>query len=177
MALITCRECGKEISDSAKQCPHCGCSTKFGKEVVQAKGLLIAMVVACIASLIGAMLFFFNLGPLFEGLDDYNDLGRWLSRDDEAWGVLMRVCIGLGMLIGSVAVFIKIKNEANWQAQRITTQPATRIPDELLGDMKDNTSFSIKREERAPSSWKCVCGRINANYVSTCTCGKNKRDI
>ena len=24
MALTTCRECGKEVSDSAKTCPHCG---------------------------------------------------------------------------------------------------------------------------------------------------------
>lgn len=25
MALIKCNECGKEISDKAKMCPHCGC--------------------------------------------------------------------------------------------------------------------------------------------------------
>lgn len=24
--------------------------------------------------------------------------------------------------------------------------------------------------------WKCACGRSNAQYVSTCACGKNKRD-
>lgn len=24
MALVNCKECNKEISDSAKQCPHCG---------------------------------------------------------------------------------------------------------------------------------------------------------
>ena len=24
--------------------------------------------------------------------------------------------------------------------------------------------------------WQCVCGRVNAGYVSTCACGKNKRD-
>lgn len=28
MALIKCIECGKEISDSAKRCPHCGCDAK-----------------------------------------------------------------------------------------------------------------------------------------------------
>lgn len=27
MALIYCRECGKQISDSAPACPHCGCLT------------------------------------------------------------------------------------------------------------------------------------------------------
>lgn len=25
MALITCPECGKQISDKAKTCPNCGC--------------------------------------------------------------------------------------------------------------------------------------------------------
>ena len=25
MALIKCPECGKEISDKAGACPHCGC--------------------------------------------------------------------------------------------------------------------------------------------------------
>lgn len=24
MALKTCRECGKDVSESAKSCPHCG---------------------------------------------------------------------------------------------------------------------------------------------------------
>jgi len=27
MALINCRECGKEISDKSQQCVHCGCPT------------------------------------------------------------------------------------------------------------------------------------------------------
>ncbi len=25
MAMIYCNECGKEISDKADKCPHCGC--------------------------------------------------------------------------------------------------------------------------------------------------------
>ncbi len=28
MAIITCYECKKEISDTAKQCPHCGATSK-----------------------------------------------------------------------------------------------------------------------------------------------------
>lgn len=27
MALIKCRECGSNISDKSKACPHCGCPT------------------------------------------------------------------------------------------------------------------------------------------------------
>ena len=29
MALIKCKECGKEMSDHAKQCPHCGCDNNI----------------------------------------------------------------------------------------------------------------------------------------------------
>lgn len=33
MALIKCEECGKEISDTANICPHCGIELKHKKEV------------------------------------------------------------------------------------------------------------------------------------------------
>lgn len=33
MALIKCKECGKEMSDKAKVCPHCGCPFAMAKEV------------------------------------------------------------------------------------------------------------------------------------------------
>lgn len=33
MALITCPECGKEISSSAQQCPHCGFSLQSSNTV------------------------------------------------------------------------------------------------------------------------------------------------
>lgn len=29
MALIKCKECGNNISDKSKACPHCGCPTSF----------------------------------------------------------------------------------------------------------------------------------------------------
>lgn len=32
MALIKCEECGKEISDRAKSCPHCGCPNDFSSD-------------------------------------------------------------------------------------------------------------------------------------------------
>lgn len=32
MALIKCKECGKEISDKAKRCIHCGCPIEYNEE-------------------------------------------------------------------------------------------------------------------------------------------------
>lgn len=34
MAMIKCRECGKDISDQAEMCPHCGCSINSNKNSV-----------------------------------------------------------------------------------------------------------------------------------------------
>ena len=28
-----------------------------------------------------------------------------------------------------------------------------------------------------PNEWKCLCGRVNANYIGTCACGKSKQDL
>lgn len=37
MALIKCPECGKEISDKAEKCIHCGCPIK--KQTIQGKAI------------------------------------------------------------------------------------------------------------------------------------------
>ena len=34
-----------------------------------------------------------------------------------------------------------------------------------------------KGQRLANGNWKCVCGRVNQDYVYTCACGKNKRDV
>ncbi len=45
MALINCKECGKEISDMAKMCPHCGYPIKK-----KGKGFAVASLVLGIIS-------------------------------------------------------------------------------------------------------------------------------
>lgn len=54
MALIKCKECGKEISDSVNSCPHCGYVYKKTKEMTTMKVVRIILVVA----FIGIALFF-----------------------------------------------------------------------------------------------------------------------
>ena len=39
-------------------------------------------------------------------------------------------------------------------------------------------SNSTERSNPPPQgNWVCSCGRVNANYVTSCTCGKSKRDV
>ena len=40
MALIKCKECGKEISKDAKICPHCGKKLNKGNLFLQIVGIL-----------------------------------------------------------------------------------------------------------------------------------------
>ena len=40
----------------------------------------------------------------------------------------------------------------------------------------NNTSFADTNILQN-GGWKCDCGRINASYVSSCVCGKNKRQL
>ena len=32
------------------------------------------------------------------------------------------------------------------------------------------------RQLIASGGWKCSCGRVNADYISTCACGKNRHE-
>lgn len=38
MAMTKCKECGKDISDTAKTCPHCGASTSPILDTVSSVG-------------------------------------------------------------------------------------------------------------------------------------------
>lgn len=42
MALKKCTECGKEMSDGARKCPHCG------KTYTTASGIFIAVIIALV---------------------------------------------------------------------------------------------------------------------------------
>ncbi len=48
MALIKCPECGQEISDTAKSCPHCGYKTKKINPEKIAKYKKITSILICI---------------------------------------------------------------------------------------------------------------------------------
>ncbi|MBR3436140.1 MAG: tetratricopeptide repeat protein, partial [Lachnospiraceae bacterium] len=48
--------------------------------------------------------------------------------------------------------------------------------------VKESSQEKPKEPEYTPirysdGSWRCICGRMNDDYVSTCVCGRNKRDV
>lgn len=55
MALIPCRECGKEVSDGAKICPYCGVKLPNKKRYL----MRLYSRIAIAAVLVGACIFFY----------------------------------------------------------------------------------------------------------------------
>ena len=93
MALVVCKNCGKNISDKAEQCPHCGClltekppingniriKATQGKSHTQNKGSILttALVILIICPIISFLIFYFIFGngSNFEGgSSDYTPL-------------------------------------------------------------------------------------------------------
>lgn len=46
MALIKCPECGKEISDKAKKCIHCGCPIATEQSRARKRTIAIILIIA-----------------------------------------------------------------------------------------------------------------------------------
>lgn len=68
MALIKCSECGKQISDKAKKCPHCGASNKIQSRKKDNKNILPIIICLLLAFLlIGGGIFAYQV------LKDNND--------------------------------------------------------------------------------------------------------
>ncbi len=65
MALIKCIECGKDISDTVKSCPHCGYIYKEEKKITTGKVVLIVaiMIIVAIILFFGGTYLFFDVLP------------------------------------------------------------------------------------------------------------------
>ena len=72
MAMIKCKECGKEISSTAEKCPHCGYKTAHGQNVSGAKMLLVFWAITIVCMVVGVILLLVNMGE-FMDLKDYLD--------------------------------------------------------------------------------------------------------
>lgn len=61
MALNACKECGKEVSQQAKKCPHCGVPHPTIK--ISGKGCLILFLILFVPSLAIGIYTAYNTGP------------------------------------------------------------------------------------------------------------------
>ena len=95
MAIINCVECGKEISDTAKKCPHCGYNyNSFSKTFRKNAKTIILITVALILIVISICVFMIDSRPnlKIEDFVDHNNenetlflLGRPTEKDGTEW--------------------------------------------------------------------------------------------
>lgn len=106
MALIKCAECGKEISDTAEKCPNCGCKTKHGTTVTEAKSTVVVAIIIMSMAAIGCLLFLFSWFDIIDyGFDFFID---WIE-DEDLRPVMFKFIIGLSLVVGSIVGGRKLK--------------------------------------------------------------------
>ena len=69
MAMIPCRECGKQISDTADICPHCG--AKVNQITVKSSASSKHLIIYATLIILGAFVFFVGLGIFFDDINTY----------------------------------------------------------------------------------------------------------
>lgn len=75
MALIKCNECGKEISDKAKKCPHCGTKYK-SKNENDRKGFPTGLMFILIVIFVAVIFLMMNYNK-----KDYNNLTSGIKKN------------------------------------------------------------------------------------------------
>ncbi len=114
MAMIQCHECGKDISDSAEHCPHCGCKTNHGKGVTQVKMDIFIRGIIIVAALVGGFLVVTSWSVLRAQSSYYWESGYW-RYDEEIQSAFMKMFVGLGALIGSIIAEIRLNNQIKYR--------------------------------------------------------------
>lgn len=186
MALIYCRECGKQISDQAEMCPHCGYQTivkkvetvaeRKRKEREQEREKKEARRKE-IEARYQKELFYLNIGSI----------GMTIIE-----GILL------------VVVFVKMAGVEDWDRKLKLYMEYDRYQSEIapilvlwfcivvlgifditINIMKKKMDKEMRQElyhsdivvEESLNVWCCpLCGKENAHYVGTCSCGGRKPD-
>lgn len=119
MALKPCRECKKEVSDSAQQCPHCGVSSPAAPPAARAVAGIFAML-----GFVAIVWFFFFGGLQGSVAGDFEEQYDVAKRGGDS----MQMCVHAGIVS---AAYLQAKDETNyrrWQAIEISDCRAAGLP-------------------------------------------------
>ncbi len=107
MALIHCNTCGKEISDTAAVCPHCGQKTRYGKTLEDQKNNSFSFYIAAAFLIIGVILFFPSVSVLLSEGDSWY---FWNWNTDYANSIVTKTGFGVGFLVSGGFMLAKTLN-------------------------------------------------------------------
>lgn len=107
MAMIKCRECGKEISSMAETCPHCGAKTRFGVKQQEAKANGIGTYIMLALIAVGFVLVVMASVTL-GGDYSFNFLPPYTRNQMTA---IVQMIVGISLVAGGVAgIYAAYKN-------------------------------------------------------------------
>lgn len=104
---------------------------------------------------------------------------------DALFGLAILIVIPVAYLLWVIFTRKHVDKVINEACEKIPGFNPEGYIDEILSesDVEKTVSNELDPSAFVPktaiptSNWKCTCGRTNAAYVSSCTCGMNKRDL
>lgn len=60
MAIVTCPQCGKPVSNKARKCPHCGFVLQSVTELRKLKRILIPVISVCIVAILAILFYLYS---------------------------------------------------------------------------------------------------------------------
>lgn len=84
-----------------------------------------------------------------------------------------------GFFFGFIALIVACAKPQNIDYSSFSTQPPTYTSHQTsYGSNLSNAANKVHNEQLlANGGWKCSCGRVQASYVSSCSCGKSKHEV
>ncbi len=102
MAMIPCKECGKEISSEAEVCPHCGVKTNYGTTKAEKTSWNRYGNVGFLMAVIGVCLFLWALFTFASDLSNTWYYDYYGSLSDHEQFVLFMLSLGGGLVGGGI---------------------------------------------------------------------------
>lgn len=129
MALIKCPECGKDVSDTAKMCPHCGYKIKISKSILllldDTMNFVISEILNIVLIIVGTFMFnkgkkemlFWVQAKLELGVEDAMYCIKNISKYTlmKNTGIVL-ICVGIIVAISFVIYKFSSKNEESDKA-------------------------------------------------------------
>lgn len=102
MAMIKCRECGKEISDRAEICPCCGAKTRYGIEISEQSRKNSYFFLNIVFLLAGGTMAYMGFTSIYDGMR-YS----YYYSYNPSFADIALLGIGVGLMATAILSFVK----------------------------------------------------------------------